>query len=92
MRRIAVFLVLVLSACGSAGGNTCEQAKSRAQTCHDELCAEGAEGHSMCDEPLPTIDHCTGTAERAAQRLLESEDAECYRILNMYSNAHAFQE
>jgi hypothetical protein len=79
---------ILLVACGG-GGNVCERAKARAQECYDTVCAEGGEGHPMCEAPLPDIENCAETAERAAERMLEFDG--CDRILNGYSNAHSFQ-
>ena len=79
--------VLGLGACSGP----CDQAREKAQACYDTVCAEGGEGHRLCDAPLPEITACEGTAQNAAQRLVDDDPSECRRVLNMYSNALSFQ-
>lgn len=86
--QILAAIVGVLFVCAFAGcGNPCAKALERAQTCHEELCGEGGEGHPLCDEEFSEIAECSDTAKAAAQRSVDAED--CNRAMNLYSTASA---
>ena len=82
----AIFCFLFVGALAGCG-NPCAKALERAQACHEELCAEGGEGHPLCGDEFAEIAECSDTAKAAAERSIEAED--CNRAMNLYSTASA---
>ena len=87
---VGVIAVLFVAALVGAGcSNPCAKAFERAQTCHEELCGEGGEGHPLCDSDFSEISDCSDVASAAAERSIEAED--CNRAMNLYSTAMALE-